>query len=168
MRKWVPAIAIIMAVYLDSILLNIICVFDFRPDMLLAVIVSMGVLIGGMPSAAIGIGVGLVVDVLFNKYIGLSALCLMAGGLVGGAFFGKFYADNVIVPSVTAAVLAFLKEHIFLIVSLLRGANIAGYMITLAAYIIPSALLTGGVCALVHFILKKTMFKPLWRKSIDA
>lgn len=168
MRKWVPAVAIIIAIYFDSILLNIICVFDFRPDVMLAVIVSMGVLIGGMPAAAIGIAAGLIVDVLFNKYIGLSALYLMAGGLVGGAFNGKFYADNVIVPSVTAAVIAFLKEHIFLMVSLMRGANISGYVITLVAYIIPSALLTGGICALIHFVLKKTMFKPIWRKSIDV
>ena len=167
MRKYVVAIACVIAFFMDSILFGTVGIYNLRPDALCALFVSLGLLIGSMPAAAIGIPVGLLLDVLLNKYVGLSSLSFLGAALAGGIFHNKFYADNIVIPSVTAAIVAFVKEHVMLIAVALSGGRIGSYMLTLAAHILPAALLTGGLCALFHLVLKRTLFDPRHRKDID-
>lgn len=164
MRKWLLALVLILAFYLDNTFLNIVAVYGIRADIELAVIVSLGVLIGPAPAAAIGFCLGLFADIFFNKIVGLTALTYMLAGVCSGFFYRKFYADNLIIPTVTAAASSFIKSHVFFIASLLAGAR-PGYLLTLAAYIIPCALLTSGVTALLHLIFKRVLFRPLWRNA---
>ena len=88
----------------------------------------------------------------------------MLSGMAGGLFYRKFYADNLIIPTVTATVCFFIKEHIMLIAARLYGGR-PPYFMTLVSYILPSLLPTGGVCALVHLFLKHNLFRPLWRNE---
>lgn len=85
-------------------------IFGIRPDAILALIVSIGVLLGGLPASIIGLGVGLMMDVFFNKIVGLSAIAYIVAGIAGGIFYKKFYADNVIIPAATAVVSTFSKN----------------------------------------------------------
>ena len=167
MRKYVVVIAVAAAFFLDSMVFNGIDIFGFRPDTMMAVIVSLAVLIGAAPAAAIGIGMGILTDILFNAHLGLNSICLLLAALAGGFFYNKYYADNVVIPALTAAFAVFVKEHVMLIASLLMGRNLSGYFMMFISHILPSLLLTGGLCALAHLILKATLFKPLWDKDID-
>lgn len=164
MRKWLIAVMVVIALYLDSTFFNIVNLYGIRPDVTVALVVSLGVLIGGAPSAAIGFGVGFIIDLFFNKVVGLSSIAYISAAAVAGIFFKKFYADNLIIPTVIAAVASFVKEHIFLVAVLLMGAR-PNYPLMLAAYILPSALLTGGVCAIVHLFQRKALYRPLWRQG---
>ena len=103
MRRWLLALVLVMAFYLDNTLFNSIEIYGLRPDVTLAVVVSLGVLIGSAPAGAIGFGMGLLSDIFFNKIIGLSALTYMLTGVLSGFFYRKFYADNLIIPTVIAA-----------------------------------------------------------------
>lgn len=164
MRKWLFALVVLLVFYLDTMLFNFINLYGIRPDVTLALVVSLGVLLGSGPAAATGFVMGLVADIFFNKIVGLSALAYMLSGFAAGLFYRKFFADNIIIPAVTSVACFFIKEHIFLAASLIRGAR-PPYFMTLATYILPSLLLTGGVCLLLHLFLKKALFKPLWRKE---
>ncbi len=167
MRKWLFALTLLIAYLLDTMFFNVINIYGIRPDMLLTAVVSLGFLLGPAPAAAAGVIAGLLVDIIFNKIVGLTSLMYLFAGVGAGFFYRKFYADNLIIPAVTAMVCAFVKEHVFLIAAKLCGAR-PPYFLSLAAYILPSMLLTGGVCALVHLFLKHNLFRPLWRKeSID-
>ena len=114
------------------------------------------------------IGIGFVIDVVYNKYIGLTSLSLLIAALAGGAFYNKFYADNVIVPAGVAAVAYTVKEHILLFTLLISGGNLSSYFMLLLTHILPSAVLTGGFAALAHVVFKKVLFKSLWHRDIDS
>lgn len=164
MRKWLFALTVVLAFYLDSIFFTKVNVLGVRPDMTLIVCVSLGVLLGGGPAALTGLIMGLVSDIMFNKLVGPSAIVYMLSGAAGGLFYRKFYADNLVIPTVTAMVCFFVKEHILLIAARLCGGR-PPYFLALFSYIFPSLLVTGGVCVLVHLFLKHNLFRPLWRKE---
>lgn len=124
---------------------------------MLAVIAALSVMGGAAPFAAVGIGIGFVIDVVYNKYIGLTSLSLLIAALAGGAFYNKFYADNVIVPAGVAAVAYTVKEHILLFTLLISGGNLSSYFMLLLTHILPSAVLTGGFAALAHVIFKSSV-----------
>ena len=163
MRKYVIAIALAAAFYIDTVLFGVFGSPVFWPNTVLAVIAALSV-----PFAAVGIGIGFVIDVVYNKYIGLTSLSLLIAALAGGAFYNKFYADNVIVPAGVAAVAYTVKEHILLFTLLISGGNLSSYFMLLLTHILPSAVLTGGFAALAHVIFKKVLFKSLWHRDIDS
>ena len=103
MRKYVIAIALAAAFYIDTVLFGVCGSPVFWPNTVLAVIAALSVMGGAAPFAAVGIGIGFIIDVVYNKYIGLTSLSLLIAALAGGAFYNKFYADNVIVPAGVAA-----------------------------------------------------------------
>lgn len=156
MRKYVIAIALAAAFYIDTVLFGVFGSPVFWPNTVLAVIAALSVMGGAAPFAAVGIGIGFVIDVVYNKYIGLTSLSLLIAALAGGAFYNKFYADNVIVPAGVAAVAYTVKEHILLFTLLISGGNLSSYFMLLLTHILPSAVLTGGFAALAHVFFQKS------------
>lgn len=164
MRKWLLAIVLLVCFYLDNVLFGLISKYGLHPDMMLALVVSLGVLAGPFAGGAAGFCLGLITDIFFGKIVGLTGLTLMLSGCAAGFFYRKFYADNLVIPTVTAMVCSFIKEHVFLIAAAAAGAS-PPYFRTLATYILPCFLLTGGVCLLLHLFLKHNLYRPLWRKE---
>ena len=89
MRKYVIAIALAAAFYIDTVLFGAFGSPVFWPNTVLAVIAALSVMGGAAPFAAVGIGIGFVIDVVYNKYIGLTSLSLLIAALAGGAFYNK-------------------------------------------------------------------------------
>ena len=161
MKKLAVVLSLVIAFFLDSILFQRLNIYGVRPDALFAVICSLGVLLGSAPAAGIGLAAGLLMDICFNKII---------GGIVSGLFYHKFYADNFIIPAVTAAIGGFIKELGIGIILMILGAryNIA---LMIVQYILPSAVMTGGFCILVHLIMKPVLThqsKPGMDKHIGS
>ena len=84
MRRAALPIALLIGIYLDSILFCRLNISGIRPDALLAVAVSAGVLLGSVKGGLLGVGIGLFMDVLFGKCVGLSAIAYMVAGAAGG------------------------------------------------------------------------------------
>lgn len=80
MRRAALPIALLIGIYLDSILFCRLNISGIRPDALLAVVVSAGVLLGSVKGGLLGVGIGLFMDVLFGKCVGLSAIAYMVAG----------------------------------------------------------------------------------------
>ena len=167
MRKYVLVIACLLAFYMDSILFPLIGLRTFGPEAILALIVSLGVLSGAETAVWIGALMGALLDILFNKIFGISSLFYILAALAGGIFHNKFYADNSIIPGVTAAAVMFLKEHIMLIIVLLSGGRVESYVMILLTHILPASLLTGGLCALLYAVLGRVLYRPHARRDID-
>ncbi len=167
MRKYVVVIACLIAFYMDSILFPLVGIRTFAPEALLALAVSLGVLTGAGTAVWIAALTGALLDILFNKIFGLSALFYIGAALAGDIFYNKFYADNIIVPSLTAAAVMFLKENIMFLIVRLSGGRVASYVMTLLTHILPAALLTGALCMLFHIILRRVLYRPHARLDID-
>ena len=158
MRRAALPIALLIGIYLDSILFCRLNISGIRPDALLAVVVSASVLLGSVKGGLLGIG--LFMDVLFGKCVGLSAIAYMVAGAAGGMFYQKFYADNVIVPAGVAAVSALLKEHIMMLAVRLSGGTFS-YAEMVGAYVLPSMLLTVALTMPVHVLLKRALARQV-------
>ena len=150
------AVSLVVAIFLDSVLFPRLNILGVRPDCILALCVSLGLLLGQQEGAIIGLLAGLLTDVLFGRAVGLGALAYMLAGVAGGAFYKKFYADNIIVPSVMAALCALGKENIMAAAARGLGASFH-YFALFFTYMLPCALFTGLFCALVHLLLKPTL-----------
>jgi len=166
MKKLTIAISLLLCVYFDSIFFARLNIAGIRPDFMLAVVVSYGVLLGSMQGALIGGIGGLVMDIIVGRYLGLNALLYLLAGVGGGLFYQKFYADNIIVPSATAMVVSVAKDIVFALIMWIMGVSY-GFGWILVQYIIPCALFTGGVCLLVHLILKPLMVRQVKRRHIE-
>ena len=150
MRRAALPIALLIGIYLDSILFCRLNISGIRPDALLAVVVSAGVLLGSVKGGLLGVGIGLFMDVLFGKCVGLSAIAYMVAGA----------ADNVIVPAGVAAASALLKEHIMMLAVRLSGGTFS-YAEMVGAYVLPSMLLTVALTMPVHVLLKRALARQV-------
>ena len=167
MRKFVVVIACLAAFYMDSILFPLTGIRTFAPEALLALAVSLGVLAGAGTAVWIAALTGALLDILFNKIFGLSALFYVGAALAGGMFYNKFYADNIIIPGVTAAAVMFVKENVMYLIVRLSGGRVESFVMTLLTHTLPSALLTGALCMLFHLILRRVLYRPHARRDID-
>jgi len=151
-RLYVSA-SLIFAVFLDSVIFARFNIFGVVPDCVLAVVVCVGILLGATDAAFAGGIVGLVIDVMFGKAVGISTLAYMLSGMVGGIFYKKYFADNIFIPIATAAICAFFKENFMAVVTAFMGGSFS-YFEMLATYIIPSSLMTAAICLPVYLYLK--------------
>ncbi len=97
---------------------------------------------------------------LYIPYINMNA------GMAAGYFFKKFYADNLIVPAAAAAAAGFMKDLILAFLVFAGGARF-GFAGILIRYIVPSALMTGLFCTLVHPVLKPALLTQVKRRQAD-
>ena len=154
MRKLLVALILLFGLFLDSVLFHQVNLSGARPDAVLAMMASLGVLMGGVRGGVLGAAVGLVADILYSGQLGLSAIGYMAAGALGGLFYQKYYADNIVIPALVAVAGAFFKENVMAVAAWLSGAEFS-YFRVLASCILPCMLLTGAFCMPVHAVLKK-------------
>lgn len=167
MRKLLLALCILAAVLLDYMIFPGLGLSRIAPDALIALLVSLSVLTGLLPAAPIAAALGLLLDIGFNRFIGMSAIPLFVAALAGSAFYGRFYADNIVIPAVTAAAAAFLKELFLFAALLFYGGKTSGYFALFALHMLPASLLTGTLCALIHLLFKKLLLRSSFRLDID-
>lgn len=153
MYRLYAAISIVIGIYLDSVLFARVNIFGVVPDCVLVVIVCMGILLGANEAAAIGCATGLLIDVLFGRAVGINAIAYMASGAVGGIFYKKYFADNIIVPVLTVGVCALFKENLMAVLTKAVGGRFS-YFEMLITYVIPSALMSAILCVPAHALLK--------------
>ncbi|MBR5947975.1 MAG: rod shape-determining protein MreD [Clostridia bacterium] len=167
MRKILLALCVLAAVLLDYLLFPGLGLSRIAPDALIALLVSLSVLTGLLPAVPIAAILGLLIDIAFNRFIGMSAIPLFVSALAGSVFYGRFYADNIVIPAVTAAAAAFLKELFLLAALLFSGGRVSGYFALFALHILPASLLTGALCALIHLLFKNKLLRSSFRLDID-
>jgi len=160
MKRFMMPLAILICIYLDSLFFNMYNIAGIRPDALLALIASLGLLLGSVKGGILGLCLGLFMDLFFNKYLGLTAIAYMLAGAVGGIFFQKFYADNVIIPSAVAGVFALAKEHILAFAMFASGVRFS-YATVLLTYILPCALFSAALCIPLHLWMKKALARQI-------
>lgn len=155
MKKWVAPVAILLALIIDFTVFSADPIRNFAPDCLVAVFVSLALVLGTPYILIAGIIIGIAIDAVANPFIGGMALSLTIASVAGGAFHRKFYADNVIVPGVFSVILIFLRESGMYLICKIMGRNLAGFSGFLFTHILPSAVLTGVVCAISYFLIKR-------------
>jgi rod shape-determining protein MreD len=97
--------------------------FHVSPDVLPALVVSLGLLGGSMTGAIAGFSIGLLVDCLLVEALGATSLVLLGTGYLAGLFRERFDIHSSLVPPLLCMGLTLFAELGFAAVQLLLGVD---------------------------------------------
>jgi rod shape-determining protein MreD len=124
-----PAILIrIVAIILVAVLLQLsffsqVELFRTSPDILPAVVVSLGLLGGSLLGAVSGFWVGLLIDCLLVEALGATSLVLLSVGYLAGLYRERFDVTSALVPPLLCMGLTLVAELSFGAVQLMLGVD---------------------------------------------
>lgn len=107
------SIILYIMIIIQTTLLDYVKIYNIKPNLVLILIICITLIVGGIESAAFGLGAGLLVDILSGSSIGPHAL---AGFLVGfclGGLNKRFYKDNISICVIVTFLVSIVYESIF-------------------------------------------------------
>jgi rod shape-determining protein MreD len=118
----------IVAICLLGVLLQLsffsrVELFDTSPDILPALVVSLGLLGGSMTGAVAGFSIGFLVDCLLVEALGASSLILLSTGYLAGLFRERFEIHGSLAPALLCMGLTLFAELGFAALHLLLGVD---------------------------------------------
>ena len=116
------AAIVIVGVLLQLSFFSRVALFHTSPDVLPALVVSLGLLGGSMTGAVAGFSIGLLVDCLMVEALGATSLVLLSTGYLAGLFRERFDIHSVFVAPLMCMGLTLFAE-----VGYLVGAGDAGH-----------------------------------------
>jgi rod shape-determining protein MreD len=116
---------VVLGVLLQLSFFSQVAVFHTSPDLLPALVVSLGLLGGTMTGAVAGFSVGLLLDCLLVAPLGGGSLVLLGVGYLAGLFRERFEIHSALVPPLLCMGLTVLAELGFGAVELMLGADTA-------------------------------------------
>jgi rod shape-determining protein MreD len=121
-------LARIVAIVLLGVMLQLsffsrVELFDTSPDVLPALVVSLGLLGGSMTGAVTGFSIGFLVDCLLVEALGAGSLVLLGTGYLAGLFRERFEIHSSLVPALLCMGLTLFAELGFATVQLLLGVD---------------------------------------------
>jgi rod shape-determining protein MreD len=114
---------VILGVLLQLCFFSRVTLFHTSPDMLPALVVSLGLLGGSMTGAVSGFSIGLLVDCLLVEPLGASSLVLLSTGYLAGLFRERFEIHSSLVPPLLCMGLTLFAELGFALVQVLLGVD---------------------------------------------
>jgi rod shape-determining protein MreD len=118
----VVAIAI-LTVLLQLSFFSRVELFQVSPDLLPAVVVSLGLLGGSMSGAVAGFSIGLLLDCLLVEALGATSLVLLGTGYLAGLFRERFDIHSSLVPPLLCMLLTLFAELGFAVLYLMLGVE---------------------------------------------
>jgi rod shape-determining protein MreD len=118
----IAAIAV-LGVLLQLSFFSRVELFHTSPDVLPALVVSLGLLGGVMTGAVMGFSIGLLVDCLLAGALGASSLVLLATGYLAGLFRERFEIHSSLVPPLLCMGLTLFAELGFAVLQLMLGVD---------------------------------------------
>ncbi len=122
---------IVIGVLLQLSFFSQVALFHTSPDVLPALVVSLGLLGGTMTGAVSGFAVGILLDCLLIAPLGGGSLVLLCAGYLAGLFRERFEATSPLVAPLLCAILTLFAELGFGAVEVMLGldASVSGLVI---------------------------------------
>ena len=117
------AAIVVVGVLLQLTFFSRVTVFHTSPDVLPALVVSLGLLGGSMTGAVAGFSIGLLVDCLLVEALGASSLVLLSTGYLAGLFRERFEIHSALVPPLLCVVLTLFAGIGYGAVQLMLGID---------------------------------------------
>ena len=117
------AAIVVVGVLLQLSFFSRVSLFDTSPDILPALVVSLGLLGGAMTGAVAGFAIGLLTASLLAGTLGGASLVLLAVGYLAGLFRERFEIHSALVPPLLCMALTLVAEVGFAAVELTLGVD---------------------------------------------
>ncbi|NLG84390.1 MAG: rod shape-determining protein MreD [Firmicutes bacterium] len=125
-----------------------------KPDFLLLLTVTYGLLKGPWYGASMGLLLGLFGDLFIGGVMGLGALAKMGTGFLVGLFEKLIFKDNLLVPAVAAFLASLIADGAFLLLRAALGWPAGSFFPLLARLIL---------FAFYNAILAPLVYRPFYR-----
>lgn len=97
-RKITMAVLILLSILLQSTVCQMISIASIKPNLLIILTVSFGLMRGRRDGMLTGFFCGLLTDIFFESIIGFNALIYLWVGYFSGYFYRIFYDDDIKTP----------------------------------------------------------------------
>ena len=114
---------LVLGVLLQLSFFSAVALFHVSPDILPALVVSLGLLGGSMTGVVCGFSLGLLLDCLLFEPLGASSLVLLAIGYLAGLFRERFEIHSPLVAPLLCAALTLAAELGFGALQVLLGLD---------------------------------------------
>jgi rod shape-determining protein MreD len=114
---------VVLGVLLQLAFFSRVALFHTSPDVLPALVVSLGLLGGTMTGVVAGFSVGFLLDCLLIEPLGASSLVLLSTGYLAGLFRERFEIHSPLVPPLLCMGLTLFAELGFGAVQLMLGID---------------------------------------------
>jgi len=136
------------SVVLQSTVVSLLQVGNARPDLLLLVTVSAGLLSGRTSGGSVGFFGGLLWDLLTAQFFGMYTLAKLLTGYTVGSFEKKVFKDNPLLPLVAIFLATVFHEIVLYICAYTLGIE-APFFLLIGKNVVPSAIYN---CLLMPFV----------------
>jgi rod shape-determining protein MreD len=149
-------VAIFVAALLQVVIFSSIVIEGGAPDVLLVVVVSLGLLRGSVPGAALGFLGGLIVDVVTLGTLGVTSLILTLAGFWAGRYGETTGRERRFAPIIAVGTLTILAGvFAYVLRYLLDDEVVAGQALVTA--LAPAFVLNIALALPVHALLRRTV-----------
>ena len=169
MRILVVGILIIINIILESTIFQYLRIFGVKPDFIIIIMVSYAIMRGSSYGAFIGLGSGLLFDMLYGRAIGINALSYMITGYIIGQAHENVFKDSFIPAVIFNIGAVFIQQNLCFLATYFSnnfGENGVSYVYILVKTIIPLCLYNGLVGGILYRYIYKLDEKKFMEKRI--
>jgi rod shape-determining protein MreD len=152
------ALIIALAVVLQVSFFSFLDLLGSTPDFLSVVVVSLGLLGGGMVGAVCGFAAGLLLDSVLLQTLGVSSLVLLSIGYLAGRYREGFEISNSLTPALLAGGLTLLGTAGFAAIQLMLGVETPVSLLILREIVVKGLL--AFLLALPFYPLIRRIVRP--------
>jgi rod shape-determining protein MreD len=116
-------VIVVIGVLLQLSFFSRVALFHTSPDVMPALVVSLGLLGGSMTGAVSGFSIGLLADCLMVEALGATSLVLLSTGYLAGLFRERFEIHSALVPPLLCMGLTLFAELGYAAVQLMLGID---------------------------------------------
>jgi rod shape-determining protein MreD len=165
------ALILLFTAILQAAFFSQLSILGAAPNAVPVVVVSLGLLGGGVTGAVCGFLMGLLVDSLLLQTLGVSSLVLLWVGYLAGRYRESFEIDRAYVPALLAGGLTLLGSAGFAVLQLMLGVETDVSLLVLREIVVQAllaALLAFGVYPLLRRILEVALidYAPRERRAL--
>ena len=147
---WIGFMLILLV--MQATLIPILFTGSHRPDLLLAAVVSTGLLFGKEKAIGVGFFVGLLQDLSSGNIFGLNVLPKMLLGYLSGLAERNVFKESILLP-LFAVMAATVIQSLFIMVFLLLSGYPVAVFEFLTYQILPAALVNMLAAIPVHYVI---------------
>ena len=158
MRIAVICTLVVVNVILESTLFQYTRIYGIKPDFSIMIIVAYAIMRGSSYGAFTGLGIGLLIDMMYGRTIGINALSYMVTGYIIGQAHENVFKDSFIPSFIFNFFAIMIFQHSFLLLAYFSN-NIpdtgVSYLYMLLKVIFPQAVYNAVVGSIVYRYIYK-------------
>jgi len=158
-RKIIYAVLLLVAVVLQETMIPLFPVFSATPNLLLFFVVFAGLFYGPFAGLISGIGIGLLVDILSGKYIGLSLISMGISGFIAPWLVSRIYSKHkYITPMLAMGFVTVFEGFLYGVFGSIAGLSVSIFS-TLWHFFVPRAIFNMILTPILYAFAYKIFIK---------